>query len=123
MVDKEDESEFGILSGDDLMLRISREIPGVTHVIFLIGDASGVMDKPPVFDGAKLITEWSTNTQYRSEHDSEIDVTGGIGLKLDRASEISEDVGQVWIIDGRRPKRILEILTRGKTIGTRILPS
>ncbi len=122
VVDMEDGTEFGILSGDDLMLRISKEMPGVSHAIFLIGDAPGVMDRPPNLAGAKLIPEWSPKIQYESEHYSEIDVTGGIGLKLDRAREISEHVEHVWIIDGRRSDRILELMNSGQTVGTRIFP-
>ena len=121
-VDTGDEAEFGILSGDDLMLRLSTELPGVTHSIFLMGDAQGILDKPPTERGAKLLTTWSPSTYFKSEHRSEIDVTGGIMLKIERASEISNDVEEVWILDGRRPERILELVRTGETIGTKILP-
>ena len=123
VVDTDDGTEFGILSGEDLMLRISNEVPGVTHSIFLIGDAEGVMDKPPNEQDAELLPFWSPGLHLKSNHDSDIDVTGGINLKLMRASEISEHVGQVWIIDGREPNRLSELLTEGQTIGTKILAS
>lgn len=123
VVDTNDEAKFGILSGDDLMLRISKEVPGVTHSIFLIGDADGVMDKPPNERDSKLLPIWHPGFHLRSNHDSDIDVTGGIELKLMRASEISKHVGEVWIIDGREPTRLSELLTEGQTIGTKILVS
>lgn len=123
VVDTDDSREFGILSGDDIMLRIAKEVHDISHVIFLIGDAPGIMDRPPKLDGAMLLEKWSSREIIDSEHMKDIDVTGGIQLKMRRASEISRHVEQVWIIDGRKPNRILELLTNGQTIGTRILPS
>tara|TARA_B100001750_G_C15464966_1_gene576451 strand:- start:425 stop:1219 length:795 start_codon:yes stop_codon:yes gene_type:complete len=123
VVDTNDGTEFGILSGDDIMLRLSNEMVGVGHAIFLIGDAPGIMDRPPNQDGAILLETWGPNDSVNSEHHEEIDVTGGIRLKMERASEISRNVQNVWIIDGRQPSRLLELLTRGQTIGTRIMPS
>ena len=123
VVDTEDGAEFGILSGDDLMLRISRELSCVTHSIFLMGDSAGVMDKPPSEKGATLLTTCSPSNMFQSAHYSDIDVTGGIALKVDRAFQISKDVNEVWIMDGRKPSRILELVRTGKTIGTKILPS
>jgi len=120
VVDTDDGKEFGILSGDDLMLRLSCELD-VSHCIFLIGDAEGVLSGPPGEEGSTLINELRSHTQMKGEHAADIDVTGGISLKVDRALEISKDVEEVWIIDGRKPERILELLTTGKTTGTKIL--
>ncbi len=122
VVNMEDGSEFGILSGDDLMLRLSKELPGVTHSIFLMADAQGIMDRPPNERGSRLLPTWSPITNFKSEHKSQIDVTGGIRLKIERAGEISQSVDQVWILDGREPGRILELVQTGKTLGTKILP-
>ena len=120
VVDTVDEAEFGILSGDDLMLRLSTEID-VTHCIFLVGDSAGVLSGPPGEAGSELITYLDHDTKIRGEHNSNIDVTGGIGLKIERSLDIARTVDEVWIIDGREPKRILELLTSGETIGTKIL--
>ena len=120
VVDTGDKSRFGILSGDDLMLRLSTELE-VTHSIFLIGDSEGVLTGPPDEDGSELITHLGPNTKINRRHEVDIDVTGGIGLKIDRALEIAKLVGEVWIIDGREPDRVLELLTSGETIGTKIL--
>ena len=116
-----DEQEFGILSGDDLMLGISKDVPDVTHSIFLIGDAPGIMTAPPEEEGSELIERWSSNSEAKANHDDEIDVTGGISLKIERAVMISEFVDEVWIIDGRKPERILELIENGETRGTRIV--
>ena len=120
VVDTDDESKFGILSGDDLMLRLSTELQ-VTHSIFLIGDSEGVLTGPPDESGSELITHLGPDTKIRGEHDAEIDVTGGIGLKIERSLEIAKVVDEVWIIDGREPGRVLELLTSGETTGTKIL--
>ena len=56
-----------------------------------------------------------------AKHDEEIDVTGGISLKIERATMISECVDNVWIIDGRKPERIIELIEHGETRGTRIV--
>jgi isopentenyl phosphate kinase len=123
VVNTGDMEEFGILSGDDLMLRLSLELPDVTHSIFLLGDAGGVMDRPPDQTGARLLPSWKPLDDLASNHLPEIDVTGGINLKLARASEIAGVVGEVWFLDGREPDRVLELLRTGKTVGTKILDS
>ena len=120
VVDTDDESKFGILSGDDLMLRLSTELQ-VTHSIFLIGDSEGVLTGPPDDISSELITHLGPDTKIKGEHDAEIDVTGGIGLKIERSLEIAKVVDEVWIIDGREPGRVLELLTSGETTGTKIL--
>ena len=120
VVETDDERQFGILSGDDLMFRLSTELD-VTHSIFLIGDAEGVMSGPPSEEGSKLMTHFRSESEMEGTHNVDIDVTGGIRLKVDRALEISKEVDEVWIIDGRKPNRILELLTSGQTKGTKIL--
>ena len=120
VVDTDDGSRFGILSGDDLMLRLSTELE-VTHSIFLIGDSEGVLTGPPDEIDSELITHLGPNTKINGRHEVDIDVTGGIGLKIDRALEIAKIVDEVWIIDGRKPDRVLELLTSGETTGTKIL--
>ena len=76
------------------MARISIEIPSVTHCVFLLGDADGMMDKPPHLEGSKLIKLWKSGEFVETEHNTEQDVTGGIELKAERASLISKKVGR-----------------------------
>ena len=103
------------------MLRLSTELQ-VTHSIFLIGDSEGVLTGPPDESDSELITQLGPDTKVKGEHDVEIDVTGGIGLKIDRARKIASDVEEVWILDGRCPERVVELLRTGETRGTKILP-
>ena len=121
VVDTNDQQEFGILSGDDLMVRLSRELE-VSHCIFLIGDAEGVLSGPPNQEGSSLISKLGAEEEIEGPHYTEIDVTGGIGLKIDRARKIASGVEEVWILDGRCPERVLELLSIGETRGTKILP-
>ena len=121
VVDRDDKLEFGILSGDDLMYRLSVEIPDVKYTIFLLGDVGGGMDLPPTNPDAKILEIWSKNKFVKTKHNTDIDVTGGIDLKLDRAARISKHVSEVWFLDGRSPERIIELIRDGETIGTKII--
>ena len=123
VVDTDDSSEFGILSGDDLMARISIEVPNVTHSIFLLGDSPGMLDRPPSKEGANLLEVWSPSVETETYHNAIEDVTGGIELKSRRAAQIALHVPNVWFIDGREPSRVIELLVDDVLpIGTRILP-
>ena len=110
--------DFGILSGDDLMLRLGIELPDVTHVIFAMGETAGLMTHPT----GELIPTWNENMQFDGFHSEDVDVTGGIFLKANRASAISEHVDHVWFVDGTQTDRILQIVDSGQSIGTRITP-
>ena len=118
VVDCDGPRDFGILSGDDLMLRLSIELPEVTHVIFAMGNTPGLMTNPGP-DGA-VIPIWNNNDQFDGQHENDIDVTGGIFLKTERAAIISEHIEHVWFVDGTHTERILEVVEMGCTYGTRI---
>ena len=102
--------------------RIGKEINGITHCIFLLGDTEGLLSAPPNDPTAELIEEWNSRRSISGEHDSQQDVTGGIFLKLDSAAKIATVVPNVWFICGRRSERVLELVNSGNTRGTRILP-
>ena len=72
---------------------------------------------------SELIIQWSPGQQLDGLiHNSNIDVTGGIRLKLDSAARIAiETESNIWILDGRKPQRIIEAVTKMETIGTRIV--
>jgi len=121
VVDVHGEKEFGILSGDDLMVRICKEVPGITHCIFLLGDTEGLLTKPPNEENSELIPLWSKEQEITGRHESNQDVTGGIFLKAESASEIAQSIKNVWMIDGRIPERMLELVQTGNTIGTKVI--
>lgn len=121
VVDVHDKREFGILSGDDLMVRICNEIPEISHCIFLLGDTEGLLTKPPNQEGAELIPVWSNDQEISGVHEKSQDVTGGIFLKAESASKICQIVPNVWMIDGRKPERMQELIKTGNTTGTKVI--
>tara|TARA_A100001037_G_scaffold304244_1_gene340431 strand:- start:1070 stop:1870 length:801 start_codon:yes stop_codon:yes gene_type:complete len=121
VVDCKEPKLFGILSGDDLMVRIGNEIPDISHCIFLLGDTEGLLSAPPNDPNATLVEVWDKSKPISGNHDKNQDVTGGIFLKLQSASMICDLVPNVWFIDGREPGRVLELLETGTTRGTQIV--
>ena len=111
--------DFGILSGDDLMLRLSTELPDVSHAIFAMGGAPGLMTSSD--SSGELIAVWDNSIPFSGHHAENVDVTGGIFLKMNRADVISQFVDHVWLVNGTHPSRIIEIVEVGHTIGTRIV--
>lgn len=122
VVDCEEPRKFGILSGDDLMVRLAKEIDGITHCIFLLGDTEGLLTAPPSHPNSKLVPTWSRNLAINGKHNTSEDVTGGIFLKLESAAEITQVVPNVWFLDGRKPNRVKELIETGHTKGTQIVP-
>ena len=118
---EDSEKEFGILSGDDIMLRYSTELPNVERAIFAIGGVDGILRVPPSKAGPEdLIEIWSPDMEFEGEHAAEIDVTGGIGLKAARGAMISEKGVDVHIINGEHPNRVLAAIDGENVIGTKI---
>jgi isopentenyl phosphate kinase len=116
-----DEGVFGILSGDDLVVRICQDIPNVKRLIFAVKGVDGILKRPPeLADESDLIEHWSPSTEYSGVHNSEIDVTGGIGLKAIRGSEVAASGVDVFIINGEEPQRLLDACKGISTRGTQI---
>ena len=103
------------------MVRLGNEIPDVSACIFLLGDADGLMDRPPDEPGAKLLKTWGVDEDFSDSHNSEVDVTGGILLKAKCASLIARSVEHVWLLNGTTPERMLGVVSSGQAIGTRVL--
>jgi isopentenyl phosphate kinase len=127
-VNVDDETHFGILSGDDLVVRLATEIPNVKRLIFCVGGGiDGILRRPPDGMGGdrdhfnnSLITVWCPKTKWNSYHDTKIDVTGGIGLKAQRGALVADICPHiaVQIINGEQPKRVLKALLGKKVLGT-----
>ena len=113
--------EFGILSGDDLMVRLATEMFRFDSCIFALGGVDGLLSSPPGRADSKLLPEWSPTDSFTGLHESRIDVTGGIQLKVDRAAKIAGTVERVWLVDGMFPDRIVTAGLNGLPVGTRIL--
>lgn len=114
VTERENELLFGILSGDHLMEKLS-EIEGVSKAIFALNGIDGLMSKP--VDG-ELISRLSSKSEFITHHDTDVDVTGGIGLKVDCAKSMARNGLEVWLLDGTKPERLIEAVIDGMTIGT-----
>ena len=68
-----------------------------------------------------LIEVWHPELEFEGEHASDIDVTGGIGLKAARGAEISSAGIDVILINGERPERVIDAIEGKSVIGTRII--
>ena len=116
-----DQGEFGILSGDDLVVRICQDIPNVSKLVFAIGGVDGILKRPPeVANDDDLIRRWSPKIEFTGIHYADIDVTGGIGLKATRGAEVAQLGIDVFIINGEYPERLVEACRGIPTIGTQI---
>ena len=113
--------EFGILSGDDLVLRLAAEVPGVKRLVFAIGGVDGLLRVPPDQATAEdLIAEWSPAVVFEGAHYSDIDVTGGIGLKAARGAEAASHGIEVHMVNGGHADRVYKACMGLPVRGTRV---
>lgn len=120
VVDCEGSKQFGILSGDDLVYRIASEVDGVRRVVFALGGVDGVLEQPPeVGKEQLLIPLMNPAREYTSMHNSAIDVTGGIGLKVQRSFELARNGIEVIFVNGEVRGRIIDAALNEPVIGTK----
>ena len=104
---------WGILSGDDLVLRYAIEC-GASRVIFAIHGVDGLLTSPPD-EGGKLIEQIHGHAEYKGLHSEGIDVTGGIYLKVIRAEKIAASGIEVYFINGEKMDLVYNAC-RGKPV-------
>ena len=128
VVDVDGPKEFGILSGDDLVVRLALETPGVQRLVFAVGGGvDGLLRRPPSAGGNNrdLIACFREgHTRWRGEHHSDLDVTGGIGLKATRGAMVARrGAGRisVSIVNGDVASRVVDACLGRPTVGTRIV--
>ena len=115
---------FGILSGDDVVHRCAVELPHITRVVFAMGGADGVLRRPPhEATEEDLITEWREDSVFEGHHAVEMDVTGGIGLKVERARSIAQHGVETFFINGEVEGRLQAALLGQHVRGTRFPPA
>ena len=119
VVDVEGEQQFGILSGDDLVARLAIELPHVKRLVFAIKGVDGLLRVPPEQAvESDLIEHWSPDIKFEGTHQSEIDVTGGIGLKAARGSFVASHGIEVIMVNGGRTERVLGAMLGHPVRGT-----
>lgn len=122
VVDTGGVDRFGILSGDDLVVRLSIELPMVQRLVFAIEGVDGLLKVPP--DRAShndLIPLWTSDMAFEGTHASEIDVTGGIHLKAMRGAIVAEHGIDVMMVNGGVSERIVQACLGQDVRGTKVV--
>ena len=86
-----------------------------------IGSNEPEEDKKRSPFSGKFQLPFNPDVEFEGEHASEIDVTGGIGIKAARGAEISENGIDVILVNGEFPSRVLDAIEGKSVIGTRIM--
>ncbi len=121
IVDVEGNEQFGILSGDDLVVRLAVELPGVQRLVFAIKGVDGILRVPPEqADDDDLIENWYPGIEFEGTHQSQIDVTGGIGLKAARGALVASHEVEVTMVNGGKAGRVLNAMLGNDVRGTRV---
>lgn len=115
---------FGVLSGDDLVYRLATEVSGVKRLVFAVGGVEGVLSEPPTGknNGSKLLEVLTRESVFEGEHMTELDVTGGIGLKVSRGFQAADHGIAVHLVSGEHDQRVTDACL-GRTVrGTVLRP-
>ena len=117
-----DEQGFGILSGDDLVVRLANELSGVRRLVFAMGGADGALAHPPKEGVADVLLETLSPDQlFEGEHAAEMDVTGGIGLKVARGFQVAKTGVEVLLVSGEHGQRVADACLGRPVLGTRLV--
>lgn len=108
VVDLDNSKEFGILSGDDICEILSKRFT-ISHIIFAIDGADGIIDNPDSDDGGKLIENFSFDDEVIVK-ELEFDVTGGMNLKIMRGINCFKQGSRVSIINGNDTEMIINAI-------------
>ena len=118
IVDVADHREFGILSGDHLVERLSTKLPHVQKVVFLLDGLEGLHNMDPKNKQSRFIPVWNESTFFETSINESTDVTGGMALKVEVASRISQTVPLVGFVDGLKPDNLQNLLFGKEFVGT-----
>ena len=117
-------ADFGILSGDDLVLRLATELPNVKRLVFAMGGVEGVLSSPPtgVDDEQLLMPVLQRSDVFDGTHHEAMDVTGGIGLKVARGFQAAESGVEVHLVSGEHDGRVRDACLGLDVRGTVLSP-
>lgn len=122
VVDCDEPRRFGILSGDDLVLRLATELTGVKRLVFAMGGVDGVLADPPQPNVNDVLLPTLRQTDlFTGEHAVEMDVTGGIGLKVERGFQATAKGIEVLLVNGEKDRRVADACMGKDVVGTRLL--
>lgn len=116
LVDEDD--GFAVVSGDAFMVELARKLEP-DRAIF-VTDVDGIYDRDPNdHDDATLLEELSDPSEVAAGGSAGVDVTGGMGGKLEAMLAVSEHA-ECRVINGLVEGRLAEALKGGDVLGTRI---
>lgn len=108
-----DDEHYGIFSGDTIVHDLSISLK--PNKVIFIADVDGLYNKnPKLHKDAKLLTTPKGELTFQN---NVVDVTGGIESKYKIMREIREAGTEVYLLNGLKPERILDIGTEN-FIGT-----
>lgn len=104
---------FGIVSGDDLILELARQLKP-DRVLFLT-DVDGIYNKNPKKSKDAALLKTLEDSAVYENHGT--DVTGGMGKKASAIRDITKTGTTVYVLNGNKPHRINDAGTE-RFIGT-----
>ena len=116
------ERRFGICSGDDLMLELSKAFKPMMSLF--VSDVDGIFTGDPKPKGTQMLVR-EIGAKDIGEIDlsvnAGIDVTGGIKGKLTKMLEMAGHSDETWILNGLVPGRLEDALAGRRFAGTRVV--
>ncbi len=95
-------NHIGIISGDDLAIRLTEELSPEKVIFF--SDVDGIYNKnPKIHKDAMLLRSMDENATFET---TGTDVTGGMAAKVSAALKIARMGTKVYMINGRFPERV-----------------
>jgi len=93
-------------------------------LVFAMGGVEGILSQPPngVNDASKLIETMRIEDRYEGQHMSQIDVTGGIGLKVERGFQTVAHGVEVHLVSGEIEARVRDACLGHEVRGTILVP-
>jgi len=112
---------FSICSGDVLMEQLNKYFKP-DKCVFIIDEDGLFTSNPKKNKDAELIkkTDIKGLENLKTSFDSHADVTGGMQGKIDTIRNISKKNVDTYLVNGKIPKRLYQVLTDEDTICTKI---
>jgi len=118
----DEKKRFCICSGDLLAEELARKFK--PEKVVFVADVDGIFDRDPRDSDAKLLKEIKCGEMPSGAGGAHgcIDVTGGMKGKLESVRRIAAHGVPVFVLNGRKPGRLLKALLGEKTICTKFVP-
>ena len=112
----DDELRFCIVSGDQLMVRLT-ELYHPSKAIF-VTNVDGIYDRDPKDPGAKLMDKLKDDRKGAIQGQVGSDATGGIHRKKMSMLKIADAGTPAYLINGNHPERLAKVIRGEEVIGT-----